>query len=157
MGALPALSLYCLWMAVALASPMAIRLEPPRVALASPSASQHYIVSAVDAAGTEIDVSSSCRIRSSDPTVVRIDETRHLILGAAPGHAQVFAELDGVESAAEITVGNKASDMSVRFSPDIISILTTKGCNGSGCHGSPAGQNGFKLRCSATTSKPITT
>jgi hypothetical protein len=35
--------------------------------------------------------------------------------------------------------------MAVRFSPDVISILTTKGCNGSGCHGSPAGQNGFKL------------
>ncbi|MBI1787699.1 MAG: DUF1549 domain-containing protein, partial [Acidobacteria bacterium] len=34
---------------------------------------------------------------------------------------------------------------SVRFSPDVISILTIKGCNGSGCHGSPAGQNGFKL------------
>ena len=35
--------------------------------------------------------------------------------------------------------------MAVNFSPDVVSILTTKGCNGSGCHGSPAGQNGFKL------------
>src|SRR5258707_9412413 len=25
------------------------------------------------------------------------------------------------------------------------SVFTTKGCNSSGCHGSPAGQNGFKL------------
>ena len=31
------------------------------------------------------------------------------------------------------------------FSRDVVSILTTKGCNGSGCHGSPAGKNGFKL------------
>ena len=35
--------------------------------------------------------------------------------------------------------------MRVSFSRDIASILTQKGCNGSGCHGSPAGQNGFKL------------
>ena len=33
----------------------------------------------------------------------------------------------------------------ISFERDVISILTTKGCNGSGCHGSPAGQSGFKL------------
>ena len=44
-----------------------------------------------------------------------------------------------------VTVGNRSHDMEISFSPDILSILTTKGCNGSGCHGSPAGQNGFKL------------
>jgi hypothetical protein len=38
-----------------------------------------------------------------------------------------------------------AANTTVQFSPDVVSILTTKGCNGSGCHGSPAGQNGFKL------------
>ena len=35
--------------------------------------------------------------------------------------------------------------MGVDFTRDLLSILTTKGCNGSACHGSPAGQNGFKL------------
>src|SRR5206468_2531645 len=46
---------------------------------------------------------------------------------------------------AEVRVRNHPAEMSVNFSPDILSILTTKGCNGSGCHGSPVGQNGFKL------------
>ena len=46
---------------------------------------------------------------------------------------------------AEVSVRNHPAEMSVNFSPDILSILTTKGCNGSGCHGSPVGQNGFKL------------
>ena len=27
----------------------------------------------------------------------------------------------------------------------MISVLSDQGCNSSGCHGSPAGQNGFKL------------
>jgi hypothetical protein len=53
--------------------------------------------------------------------------------------------LKGTICTAQVTVDNRPTDMKVRFSPDIISILTTKGCNGSGCHGSPAGQNGFKL------------
>ena len=35
--------------------------------------------------------------------------------------------------------------MDVDFARDVLSVLTTKGCNGSSCHGSPAGQNGFKL------------
>lgn len=50
-----------------------------------------------------------------------------------------------VTTVAEVSVGNHPAEMSVNFSPDILSILTTKGCNGSGCHGSPVGQNGFKL------------
>lgn len=35
--------------------------------------------------------------------------------------------------------------MGIGFERDLLSILTTKGCNSSACHGSPAGQNGFKL------------
>src|SRR5690242_8557566 len=33
----------------------------------------------------------------------------------------------------------------ISFERDVLSLLTTKGCNGSSCHGSPAGQSGFKL------------
>lgn len=33
----------------------------------------------------------------------------------------------------------------ISFERDVLSLLTTKGCNSSACHGSPAGQNGFKL------------
>ncbi|MFN9084756.1 MAG: cell surface protein, partial [Acidobacteriota bacterium] len=33
----------------------------------------------------------------------------------------------------------------ISFERDVLSVLTTKGCNSSGCHGSPAGQSGFKL------------
>ncbi len=53
--------------------------------------------------------------------------TPALILGAALGAQALRAEVE------------------VHFSPDVVSILTIKGCNGSSCHGSPAGQAGFKL------------
>ncbi len=42
-------------------------------------------------------------------------------------------------------VGEDNADVDIGFERDLLSIFTTKGCNGSACHGSPAGQNGFKL------------
>ena len=45
--------------------------------------------------------------------------------------------------AASVTLAAVPIDIS--FERDVISILTTKGCNSSACHGSPAGQSGFKL------------
>lgn len=38
-----------------------------------------------------------------------------------------------------------AQSIEINFERDVLSVLTTKGCNSSACHGSPAGQNGFKL------------
>ena len=63
-----------------------------------------------------------------------------------PGEAEIRAKC-GIETARiRVKVRNQEStQLEPRFSPDVISIFTTKGCNGSGCHGSPAGQNGFKL------------
>ncbi len=42
-------------------------------------------------------------------------------------------------------VGETGGEVGISFERDLLSILTTKGCNSSACHGSPAGQNGFKL------------
>jgi hypothetical protein len=38
-----------------------------------------------------------------------------------------------------------AQTVEISFERDVLSLLTTKGCNSSACHGSPAGQSGFKL------------
>ena len=42
-------------------------------------------------------------------------------------------------------VAASSAPVGLGFERDMLSILTTKGCNSSACHGSPAGQNGFKL------------
>jgi hypothetical protein len=44
-----------------------------------------------------------------------------------------------------LTLAAAAAPIEVSFERDIQSLLTTKGCNSSACHGSPAGQAGFKL------------
>ena len=46
---------------------------------------------------------------------------------------------------AAVALPNPAQPIEINFERDVLSLLTTKGCNSSSCHGSPAGQNGFKL------------
>lgn len=122
-----------------------IRFTPARIALPNSSASQRFVISAIGADGKIADVTSLARITSSSPPVVAIDTTEGVLYGNAPGRTTLTITVDGASSQAEISVGDQSPRVDVRFSPDVVSILTIKGCNNSGCHGSPAGQNGFKL------------
>jgi Protein of unknown function (DUF1553)/Protein of unknown function (DUF1549) len=123
----------------------ALRIEPQGIVLPNSGASQRFIVTAVSADGTETDVTRLRRVNVSNPEVVRVDTAKGLLFGSSPGRARLRISQGKATTGAEIAVGSRPAEMAVNFSPDILSILTTKGCNGSGCHGSPAGQNGFKL------------
>lgn len=122
-----------------------VQLQPDNIALTHPGASQRFLVEAVDASGREIDVTAEAKIVASDPNVIIIDREHGTILAKAPGRSTIAVTIGDVTSSAKVEVRNQPGDMAVQFSPDVISILTTKSCNGSGCHGSPAGQSGFKL------------
>ena len=123
----------------------AVRFEPRGISLAGPGLSQHYLVLGVDQLGNEADVTHLCRITSSDPRIVTVDTDNSVVTGKSSGRAEIRLTLGDVHDSVEVAVGEGRSEMAVNFSSDVVSILTTKGCNGSGCHGSPAGQNGFKL------------
>src|SRR2546423_184554 len=122
-----------------------IRIAPADVVLAKTGDSQHFLVLARTTDGQDEDVTSRCEIISSAPDVVSIDPANGLINGRQRGQAEIRAQFDGLRSSTSVKVGDRVSEVAVRFSQDVISVLTIKGCNSSGCHGSPAGQNGFKL------------
>ena len=122
-----------------------VRLEPEGIVLAHPGASQHYIVSATDSKGSVTDVTHRCQVDSSAPETVEIDLENARIVGKSPGQAEIRVSWGKSTQVSHVIIGNRSHAMEISFSPEILSILTTKGCNGSGCHGSPAGQNGFKL------------
>lgn len=110
----------------------AASFAPDRLVLAGPGASQ------------QLAAPAACRFTVHPPTVVAIDAGK--IVARQPGLAEVQAQCPGENARVQVEVRNQpARSMEPRFSPDIVTILTIKGCNGSGCHGSPAGQNGFKL------------
>ena len=122
-----------------------LRLEPEGIVLGSRGATQRFCVTAVYSNGAEADVTRIARVTSLNPKVVEVDAESAQFVAKSPGRARIRVAHGGVANVAEISVGDHPAKMSVSFSPDILSILTTKGCNGSGCHGSPVGQNGFKL------------
>ena len=106
---------------------------------------QSFLVTATDGQGNQADVTHLCQITSTDPEVVRVDSKSYRLSAESPGVTTIEVRLDHVSQEVAVRVGERASEVAVRFAPDVVSILTTKGCNGSDCHGSPAGQNGFKL------------
>lgn len=120
-----------------------IRIVPGDVALAGKGASQRILILARMADGQEEDVTSQADLTSALPDVVAVAPDR--LTGQRTGKSTVRAKLGSFQSSMVVTVGDRQADVSVPFSPDVISVLTIKGCNSSGCHGSPAGQNGFKL------------
>jgi hypothetical protein len=122
----------------------ALSIAPSKIALDGPGASQRLIVTSTDDAGREQDRTEDCGLRSSDPAIARVESAA--VVAVSPGEVEIRAACDGAEAAIMVTVGQHAAGaMQVDFARDLLSILTTKGCNGSSCHGSPAGQNGFKL------------
>ena len=122
-----------------------LRIVPQDVVLAKAGDGQHFLVLARTADGQEEDVTKLCRISSSDPALVSVDAGQRMLTGKQHGQIEISAKLDSLLATSSVKVGDRVSKVAVRFSPDVISVLTIKGCNSSGCHGSPAGQNGFKL------------
>ncbi len=121
-----------------------LRIEPPAVTLSGPGSSLRLLVTRTPADGVEADATGSCSLHSLSPAIASVDNGR--VVALAPGEAVVEAVCGDASARAEVRVGKQAAaEMGVDFTRDLLSIFTTKGCNGSGCHGSPAGQNGFKL------------
>lgn len=122
-----------------------LRVVPPDVSLAHTGESQRFLVLARGADGLETEVTSECRVVSSAPDVVEADGAKGVLTGRRAGRGEIRVQLGSLRGSIGVKVGDQASEVLVRFSPDVISVFTIKGCNSSGCHGSPAGQNGFKL------------
>lgn len=115
-----------------------IRVDPPDVRLRGAGAVQRMIVSS-----GSIDVTGSARFESIDPGII---EVRGAVLRAvSPGKARIAVTYAGARHEFAVTVGSASAEPAVSFTRDVLSILTIKGCNSSSCHGSPAGQSGFKL------------
>ena len=112
-----------------------VLIEPEGIRLQSPGESQRIVVSG----------GSGCAVSSSDPDVVAVDPASGRLVARAPGRARIAATCDEGSGEATVDVGESTSTVGVGFERDLLSILTTKGCNSSACHGSPAGQNGFRL------------
>ena len=129
--------------AVLLAAERTIRFDPPNISLPGPGSSQSFVLTAVEQDGDETDVTGACRVDSPDKAVAVVEGGK--VIGKSSGETRLTVTCGETSTSAAVGVGGHTGEMNVNFASDLMSVLTRRGCNGSACHGSPAGQNGFKL------------
>ncbi|HTH50176.1 MAG TPA: DUF1549 domain-containing protein [Candidatus Limnocylindria bacterium] len=83
---------------------------------------------------------------SAEPAgVVSIDKSGRAT-PVADGSAVITAQSkEGLTANFPVTVMDAAQSAPIHFANQIVPIFTKNGCNGGGCHGKAAGQNGFRL------------
>jgi hypothetical protein len=77
--------------------------------------------------------------------IVRVDATG-MVTPLADGAATVTAKAaDGAAASVRFVVERLGETIPVHFVNEVVPVFTKAGCNGGGCHGKAAGQNGFRL------------
>jgi hypothetical protein len=125
-----------------------LRVLPQDVLMRGAGASQRFVVLAEGPDGIEQDVTAKAALRSSDPSVVRIDSEGRAV-ALKDGKVVLTATLSGVKARAVVGVRDSQSVKQFSFARDIGGIFTKNGCNSSVCHGGVKGKGGFKLSLDA--------
>ncbi len=91
------------------------------------------------------DVTRDVQFQVQPEGLVTIDESG-LVTPLADGVVEIEAAAeDGSQVRFTISVSQTEAADAISFPGKIVPIFTKLGCNGGGCHGKAAGQNGFKL------------
>lgn len=113
--------------------------------LIGPDAHRQLIVTGQSSSGSERDLTRSVKYVAEPPGIVQVGESG-LITPLADGDASVEATShDGHSAHISISVKHFGAPLPINFANQIVPIFTKGGCNGGGCHGKLAGQNGFRL------------
>ncbi|MCO8121200.1 DUF1553 domain-containing protein [Stieleria sp. TO1_6] len=103
------------------------------------------LVTRADDDGTESDWTRRVQFHATPTGIVSIDSSG-LVTPLADGQVQIDAATDdGTTASATLTVSGSGQTQAVSFAGQVVPIFSKLGCNGGGCHGKMAGQNGFRL------------
>ncbi len=117
----------------------------PTLRLTGRDARQQLLATAKLPTGESRDFTRRVAYEASPADVVRVDNTG-LVTPLRNGKAIIAAKAaSGLSATLPVTVEQFDQSPSVNFPNRIVPIFTKTGCNGGGCHGKSAGQNGFRL------------
>lgn len=111
------------------ASAASLSIQPPRIVLHGPHATQLYTVTFTDNQGYEHDVTTECASPNPARATMRA----------------VAVSCRGLRATAPVIIAPAARAPGISFVNDVSPIFTMSGCAGANCHGSLRGQRGFKL------------
>lgn len=110
----------------------------------SDARAQLLITGATDS-NYELDVTRELSVSVAPEGIIAL-ASDGLVKPLASGTAKVTARLpSGVSTTFSINCVGFEEQHPINFPNQIVPIFTKHGCNGGGCHGKAAGQNGFKL------------
>jgi hypothetical protein len=116
-----------------------------QVRLRGSDARHQLLLSAKYSDGTVRDVTRLAKYEIEPTQVVRVEWLGRLV-PLADGSAVIRAHIDsGPETSIRVAVEDFNAQRPINFANQIVPIFTKAGCNGGGCHGKSAGQNGFRL------------
>lgn len=108
-------------------------------------ARSQLLVTRSSISGLKSDVTRDVTFASSPAGLIEIDSDG-LVTPLADGDVTVTATASGGQKTqTELTITGTLQQQPVGFRSQVVPILTKLGCNGGGCHGKIAGQNGFRL------------
>jgi len=115
------------------------------IAIAGSDARVQLLVVGEASDGSTSDVTRQIRWSTEPSDVVAIDE-RGYVQPLRAGKSQVTAVYsDSLTAMHSIEVVSFDTNPQVNFPNQVVPVFTKLGCNGGGCHGRAAGQNGFRL------------
>lgn len=115
------------------------------VLLRGSDARHQLLVTGTDSQGFQVDLSRVVQYEVRPASVAMVD-ANYQIVPMQNGTATLTARTaEGLVDTLGIQVVDWDENPVVSFSNQVVPIFTKLGCNGGGCHGKAAGQNGFKL------------
>ena len=111
-----------------------IIIFPEQVDLHGSQSQQQFLVTGIDSAGNEIDLTHLAEWTASQPDIVNLDQDGV----ASPkrnGSTDITARWKGLTATAVVSVSHHTQPVSLNFTNDLVPIFTRNGCNSGGCHG----------------------
>ncbi len=120
-----------------------LRIDPAEVILADGRAHQQLLVTGIAKDGQETDITDRVTFGSQSAKIAAV--TGGKVRPVGDGETKVSARLGKLTATVPVTVVGAEEPSPISFVNDVMPILSKAGCNGSSCHGSPAGKGGLKL------------
>jgi hypothetical protein len=116
---------------------------PPQITLSGPEARQQLILENVVDQQFTGQFTNAVEYSTSDSAVARIENGT--VLPVANGTVKITAKTGKNSATTSVTVSGMEKPFDWSFRNHIQPVLAKNGCSSGACHGSAAGQNGFKL------------
>ena len=144
---LTAVALALLTATVASGAPLQLqfRAGATNVLLHGKDAAQQILATVPTVDGSESDATRSAAWKV-EPAALAVVDASGRVTPLANGKGSISAMLkDGQVASVPLVVEDAETSPPIKFVNQIVPVFTKNGCNGGGCHGKAAGQNGFRL------------